>query len=103
MTERVILNILLYKEGDQLSLILHGFMKGHSTNGYLHQCFSTPGITCRVFVDYKGAFDRANKDVIMEELLQECSGQTLKLDQGLLVWSDGTGSVPRCRLLRGRV
>lgn len=67
MTEREVLSILLYKVGDHLSPNLHGFMKDRFTSDCLFQCLSMPGVTCQAFVDLKGAFDRANQDVIMKE------------------------------------
>lgn len=78
LLERVILNRLLYKLGDRLSPNLHGFMKGRSTSDCFLKCLSNPDVNCRAFVDLKGAFDRANKDVIMEELtLQGVRGRLL--------------------------
>ncbi len=47
-------------------------MRGRSTSDCFLQRLSTPDITCRAFVDLKGAFDRAIKDMIMEELLVKC-------------------------------
>ena len=69
MMERVVLNRLLYKISDQLSPNMHGFMKGRSSSDCFLKCLSDVKVTCRAFVDLKGAFDRANKDVIMEELV----------------------------------
>lgn len=61
MMERVVLNRLIYKVGDKLSTNLHGFLK----------CLSNNDFVCRAFIDLKGAFDRANKEVIMEELIKK--------------------------------
>lgn len=44
-------------------------MKGRSTADGFIKCLSNDSVTCRAFIDLKGAFDRAKKDVIMEELI----------------------------------
>ncbi|XP_063849706.1 uncharacterized protein LOC135093957 [Scylla paramamosain] len=69
MMEWVILNRLVYKVGHVLSGNVHGFLKGHSTSHCFVECLINKDATCRAFVDLKGACDRANKDVIMEELI----------------------------------
>ncbi|KAK3895411.1 hypothetical protein Pcinc_000864 [Petrolisthes cinctipes] len=69
MMERVLLNRLLYKISSKLSSNLHGFMKGRSTSDCFIKCLANTPSKCRAFVDLKGAFDRANKDVIIEELI----------------------------------
>ena len=71
MMERVILNRLIYKVGPVLSGNVHGFLKGHSTSHCFVECLINKDVTCRAFIDLKGAFDRANKDVIMEELIHK--------------------------------
>lgn len=43
----------------------------HSTSDCSLQYLCAPGATCRVFVDLKEAFDEANQDVVMEELVLE--------------------------------
>ena len=67
--ERIMLNRLLYKVGAGLSGNMHGFLSGHSTSYCFVTSLSNKDATCRAFIDLKGAFDRANKDVIMEELV----------------------------------
>ena len=71
LMERVILQRLIYKVGDLMSPNLYGFMKGRCTANCFVKCLSNTTVTCRAFVDLKGAFDRANKDVIMEELVMK--------------------------------
>ncbi|XP_063866943.1 uncharacterized protein LOC135104011 [Scylla paramamosain] len=67
--EWVILNRLIYKVGHVLSGNVHGFLNCHSTSHCFVECLMNKDATCRAFIDLKGAFDRANKDVIMEELI----------------------------------
>lgn len=68
MLERVILNRLLYLIGDQLSDNLYGFIKGRGTSDAVIRCLTNDADYCRVFVDLKGAFDKANGEVILCEL-----------------------------------
>ena len=68
MMERVILNRLLYLTDSQLSENLFGFMKGRGTSDAVIRCLSSDNDYCRVFVDLKGAFDKANGEVILFEL-----------------------------------
>lgn len=75
--ERIVLGRLIYKVGDQLSNNLFGFLKGKSTNDCVVKVLSNANATCRVFIDLKGAFDKANRDVILEELINK--GVTGKL------------------------
>ena len=78
---------------------LHGFMKGRSTSDCFIKCQSNMNVTCRAFIDLKGAFDRANKDVILEELiLKGVKGKLLGWIQDYLsdrkakVWFHGASS-----------
>ena len=72
LMERLILNRLLFVIGDQLSQNLYGFTKGKSTTDcVLGRVLCNNGVKCRVFVDLKGDFDRANKEVILEELVNK--------------------------------
>ena len=48
---------------------MYGFMQGRSMNVCFIKCLSNVCVTCHAFIDLIGAFDRANKDVIMEELV----------------------------------
>lgn len=68
MREKVILERVLYILGDKLSGNLYGFRKGRGTSDAIIRCLSSDSDYCRVFVDLKGAFDRANGEVIMYEL-----------------------------------
>ena len=90
---------LLYKVGDLMSPNLHGFMKGRSTADCFLKCLSNNSVTCRAFIDLKGAFDRANKDVVMEELIMKgVKGKLLGWIQDYLydrqgkVWFQGSYS-----------
>ena len=67
--ERLILNRLTYIIGDQLSPNLFGFIKGKSTSDCVIKVLSNSDAKCRAFIDLKGAFDRANSQVILEELV----------------------------------
>ena len=79
MMERIVLNRLLYKLGDLMSPNLFGFIGGKSTMDCVIKCLSNPNINCRVFVDLKSAFDKANHDVILEELVHKgIKGRLLK-------------------------
>ena len=69
MMEIIILRRLLYKVGDQFSPNLYGFMKGRATSDCFVHSLSNHRASCHVYVDLKGAFDRANKEVILEELV----------------------------------
>lgn len=47
------------------------YAKGRSTTNYFVNCLSNDTDTCRAFIDFKGAFDKANRDLIMEELIMK--------------------------------
>ena len=68
MMERIILNRLLYLIGDQFSSNLYGFQKGKGTSNAVIKCISNDIDYCRVFIDLKSAFDKANGEVILYEL-----------------------------------
>ena len=46
-------------------------MKGRSTSDCFIKCLSNANVNCRAFIDLKGAFDKANRDVILEELMMK--------------------------------
>lgn len=99
MMERIVLQRLLYKVEGSMSRNLHGFMRGRSSADCFIRCLGSSNVTCRAFIDLKGAFDRANKDVIMEELvLKGVKGRLLKWIQDYLydrtakVWVQGAYS-----------
>ena len=71
MMERMVLNRLLYKIDGLLSDNLYGFLKGKSTTDCVIKCLSNSNVNCRLFVDLKGAFDKANKEVILESLVNK--------------------------------
>lgn len=71
MMEKIVMNRLLYKLGDLMSDNLFGFIKGKSTTDCVTRCLSISNINYRVFVDLKAAFDKANPDVILEELINK--------------------------------
>ena len=96
MMERVILNRLIYKIKDLMSDNMYGFMKGKSTSDCVISALSNADVQCRVFVDLKGAFDKANKDVILEELVSKgIKGKLLRWiadylsDRKARVWFQG--------------
>lgn len=68
MMERVILERLLYVLGETLSSNLFGFRKGKGTSNAVIKCLSSDNDYCRTFIDLKGAFDKANGEIIMYEL-----------------------------------
>ena len=99
MMERVILNRLLYKIDGLLSDNLHGFIKGKCTTDCVIKCLSNADINCRVFIDLKGAFDKANKEVILEQLVSKgIKGKLLQWicdylsDRWAKVWFQGNAS-----------
>ena len=71
MMERIVFNRLLYKLGGLMSDNLFGFIKDKSTTDRVIKCLGSPNINCRVFVDLKGAHDKANQDVILKELINK--------------------------------
>ncbi|XP_068223991.1 uncharacterized protein [Palaemon carinicauda] len=68
---RPILNRLLFVIGDQFSQNLYGFIKGKCTTDCVLRVLCNSSVECKAFIDLKGAFDRANKDVILEELVNK--------------------------------
>lgn len=66
--ERIILNKLIYILEDKFSCNLCGFLKGKSTAEGVVKCYSYDADKYRVFVELKGAFDKANGEVILYEL-----------------------------------
>ena len=71
LMERLILNRLLFVIGDQLSNNMYGFIKGKCTTDCVLRVLCNNNVKCRAFVDLKGAFDRANREVILEELVNK--------------------------------
>ncbi|XP_045103031.1 uncharacterized protein LOC123499295 [Portunus trituberculatus] len=68
MMERILLERLNYVIEDQLHESLCGFMKGKDTSGAFTNCLTNEYDYCRTFIDLKGAFDRANDDIILFKL-----------------------------------
>ena len=94
--ERIVLRRLIYKVGDSMSENLYGFMKGRATSDCFVHCLANTSASCQVYVDLKGAFDRANREVILEELvLKGVKGKLLGWIQDYLcnrkgkVWLQG--------------
>ncbi|XP_076049533.1 uncharacterized protein LOC143030260 [Oratosquilla oratoria] len=79
MMERIVLRRLIYKVGDKMSENLYGFMKGRATSDCFVHCLANTNASCQVYVDLKGAFDRANKEVILEELGTLSEEETFEL------------------------
>ena len=71
MMERMVSNRLKYKIDGLLSENLFGYLKGKSTTDCVIKCLSNAEVNCRLFVDLKGAFDKANKEVILESLVNK--------------------------------
>lgn len=68
MMERIMLERLLYVLGDKLSNNLFAFLKGKGASGAVIKCLSGKNDYCRTFIDLKGAFDKANGEIILKEL-----------------------------------
>lgn len=82
----------MYLIGDVLSPNLYGFMKGKGTKNAVIKCLSHDNDYCRVFIDLKGAFDKANGEVILYELANLGVKERLLL---LSFWTAGAGVDPR--------
>ena len=102
MMERIILNRMIYKISDLLSDNLYGFMKDKCTTDCVLKALCKGEVMCRTFVDLKGAFDKANKDIILEELVKKgVAGKLLKWIEDYLsnrkakVWYQGQESEER--------
>ena len=70
MMERILLNRLLSKIGPQLSPNLNGFIEGKSTSNCIATYLANEKAKFSVFLDLKGAFDRANRQIILYQLAQ---------------------------------
>lgn len=68
MMERIVLERLLFLIEDNLHSSLYGFIKGRGTAGALIDCIAGKFDYCRTFIDLKGAFDKADGEVILYEL-----------------------------------
>ena len=67
--ERItILERLLFIIEDGLHSSLYGFIAGKGTAGALIKCVSDKNDYVRTFIDLKGAFDKANGEIILYEL-----------------------------------
>lgn len=100
--ERVVLNRLLYKIEGLLSPNLYGFVHGKGTADCVMNCLNNSEANCRAFIDMKGAFDRANKEVILEDLVNlGVTGKLLKWIQSYMsdrkarVWLQGSYSTEK--------
>ena len=68
--ERIILDRLMYRIRPKLSPKLYGFMPGRSTQHcFAEYLVNTGKHTQTVFIDLKSAFDIANREVILEQLV----------------------------------
>ena len=70
MTERIILNRLLTKIGGSLHPNLNGFIKGRSTSSCITSYLANTSAKYSVFLDLKSAFDKANRQIILFELVK---------------------------------
>ena len=79
--ERILLHRLLHSIGPALSTSLYGFLPGRSTQHCFAELFShyTPN-TCTAFIDLKAAFDVANREIILDELIN------LGIEGATLTW-----------------
>ncbi|XP_076029804.1 uncharacterized protein LOC143018330 [Oratosquilla oratoria] len=75
---------------------------GKSTADSVINCLNNPEATCRAFIDIKGEFDRGNKEVILEELVNlRVTGKLLKWIQNYMsdrkarVWLQGSYSIEK--------
>lgn len=75
----MILNQLQFFIGDKLSSRHYGLIKGKGTHKSIQECVINPHARCYIFVDLKGVFDRANKQVILHKLFQHISGTLFQL------------------------
>ncbi|XP_064078534.1 uncharacterized protein LOC135195962 [Macrobrachium nipponense] len=92
MMERVIRNRLDYKIRGLFSENLNGFIKGKSTADCIIKVLGNNKSNYRLFVDLQNAFDKANKNIILEELVNKgISGNLLKWIKDYL--SDRKGKV----------
>ncbi|XP_068227964.1 uncharacterized protein [Palaemon carinicauda] len=78
----------------------HFALEGKSTRNCVLRVLCNNKVKCREFIDLKGAFDRANKDVILEELVnKDTRGSWLRWIESYLsgirakVWIQGHESV----------
>lgn len=84
--ERILLNRLLYKIKDKLHPNLNGFIKGRNTASCLTTFTVNKSAKYSVFLDLKGAFDRANQHVILYELVKMgIKGKLLSLIKDYLI------------------
>ena len=70
MMERIILNRLLAKIGGSLHPNLNGFIKGRSTASCITSFLANERAKYSVFLDLKSAFDKANRQIILFELVK---------------------------------
>jgi len=102
--ERVLLNRLMYRLQDKLSPSLYGFLPQCSTHHCLLELYTRLSSTSLVaFVDLKSAFDIANPDVILDQLVDfGICGNLLRWIRGYLsnrssyVLFEGACSTPKC-------
>ena len=82
--ERILLTRLMYRIGPQLSPRLNGFLPGSG----VQQCVGSylanlEGDTFTVFIDLKSAFDVANREIILDEIIK------MGIKGKLLTWIRG--------------
>lgn len=62
----------------QFKLFYRLLIKGIITADSVEECLNRSDATCKTFIDLKGASDRADKEVLLDELVVEVSGKLLK-------------------------
>ncbi|XP_047502951.1 uncharacterized protein LOC125048330 [Penaeus chinensis] len=84
--KRILLNRLMYRLQDKLSSRLYGFLPQRSTHHCLLELYTRLSSTSLVaFIDLKSAFDIANPDVILDQLVDfGISGNLLRWIRGYL-------------------
>ena len=77
--ERIVLNRLMFEIKHKLSHNMYGFIAGKSTQHCIHRVKTNVSRGYTAFIDLKGAFDRANHQVIMGELATLTRGTLLRI------------------------
>ena len=84
MFERLVLNRLQHIVGPKLENNLYGFIPGKSTQHCIHRVMSGMSNRYTVFVDLRGAFDKANHVALLGELCGMVDGTLLRIVKDFL-------------------
>lgn len=82
--ERIILNRLQHLIKNKLAKCIYGFIPGLSTQQCIHRVSAGIGQKYTMFIDLKGAFDKANHNIILTELAKMIKGTLLRLTKQYL-------------------